>query len=424
MNIFSFLWIGAVLVVFPLGYQYILSLLIISSIFQYSALISNGTTSIPIFYFVEIILILRFLLPYKKSNTIAINSNMFLYAIFLIIYFWISSFFLANLFSGVKVYSASLSFEENFVTGGVGYQWSSSNINQLILISLNILTCFVIYQRRHVINSSFALKALVSTAVIFSLYSLIWLFYRPAAEAIQDVIYNSSHHANAIFENRLSGTFGEPSFAGVFIGSLIVPFFIMRGITLKLLSVFFLFLLLMNGSSSGFITFLASIVILFAFYFNSNVYIKPLSMMAFIFFVVTVFLLTEDYIYAYMASKSESTSGIVRAASNFSAVNIMIETLGLGLGIGSARISSLILSMLVNFGIPGVILLFLYINKSIGGVINCLSSKDNHDGKKIFSMILLSVFVGSCSANPDYSYGFMWSLIFIVITSKKQSYNE
>lgn len=180
----------------------------------------------------------------------------------------------------------------------------------------------------------------------------------------------------------------------------------------------------MNGSSSGFITFLASIVILFAFYFNSNVYIKTLSVMAFIFFVVIVFLLTEDYIYAYMASKSESTSGIVRAASNFNAVNIMIETLGLGLGIGSARISSLILSMLVNFGIPGVILLFLYINKSIGGVINCLSSKDNHDGKKIFSMILLSVFVGSCSANPDYSYGFMWSLIFIVITSKKQSYNE
>ncbi|MEM0655817.1 hypothetical protein AAFL31_29025 [Klebsiella huaxiensis] len=422
MDIWGTFWVLLSLLIFFFGYGPMFLLLVFSSLFQGSVALKFGDSGLPLFYFVECVAILRFVIPQRKSRWIINFNNMLLLrAFFLLILFWTSSFLVANLFSGARVYSPQLPFELNYFLGGVPLTWGFSNINQLILLSLNIIMLFCVFERRMELSNEIVMKGLFGIILIFSVYSFLWVFVRPAADLIQGVIYNSGGHANAIFEmGRLSGTFGEPSFAGVFLGSLAVPIFLVPKKTYKILSIILLFFLIKNNSSSGYFSFLISLIFVFIFYGRRDIFIKTFMVIFLLFITCITYFVFSDWILDYASQKSISDSGITRQASNISGIENLIDTYGFGVGVGSTRISSLIICIFANFGIVGAILLIAHVFSIIKRSTTQLSPH-----KLLFLGIALISFVGSFAANPDYSFAILWVfLYFAVIADCKQPDND
>lgn len=422
MDLFGIFWLVILCVSSLFGYRVIFSVLVVTSIFQSTSIINSGQLNVPLFYFVEIVLIIRFCFPDKRSGFVSFNNSVFIQVLGLILFFWIYSYLSSVFFSGMKVYSTRYSFEYNFYSSGTPLLWSGSNINQLALLTLNLVTSYMIYIRRQHLSAIFAINSITFTATIFSLYSLLWILYRPLAEVIQTIMYNSSHNANAVFESRLSGTFGEPSFAGVFIGALIVPLLSKKGYFYKFLSLLMCFFLIKNGSSSGFFTLVVSIIAFSMFYREWSLVKKMVGILSLTLIVGLTLVSLQDVIISYVSDKSASTSGIVRQASNDNAIGIILHTFGIGIGIGSARISSLMLGILANFGVIGTVLLILYFYNLIKSSSLRMNNTTGDNSKSVIILMLISVFVGSWAANPDYSYAFLWVVVFCSFLSDDIGY--
>ncbi|EMH4917612.1 hypothetical protein RGP44_000631 [Serratia marcescens] len=419
MNILSFVWLALAFATFFLHHRTIFALLIIASIFQSSAIINTGSNSLPIFYFIELVLITRFAFTSKNSTPVFnLKHRAFLQSLVIIILFWFFTYAFTHLFEGIRVYSPAYSFENNYAKKGISLVWGNNNIKQLILITLNLITLYVIYVKRREITPEYALKTIIFTTLVFSAYCLIWLLARPLANAIQILMYNSMHNANAIFESRLSGTFGEPSFAGIFIGATIVPLLVAKGLRLKLVALLMMLLLVKNGSTSGYFTLLTSLCGTFIFSPRFSLIQKALFSLSLVIASKLTFIFFLDKITDYADKKAQTISHLVRSASNYNALEIMYNTFGLGVGIGSARISSLPLSLLANFGILGTILLVGFI---VSKLIRSQYNVAGNEANSMLKFMLFSAFLGSCAANPDYSYGFIWVLIFsCLLTGKTQ----
>lgn len=407
MDFFSLFWVLLSLLCFVVKIPYCFSLLIISSIFQGVSL-NIASFSLPLFNYLEIITIIRFSIP-PKLGVLKVDPLRLLATLSLISIVALHSYLASVFFSGMKVYTPSISFENNFYTNGVALHWSMSNINQIILFALNVLTMFVIYQRRIELSIITSINQIKFTSVIFIVYSFTWLFYRPLAALAESFIYTTNHTATAIFENRLSGTFIEPSFAGLFIASLAIPFLSYKGIINKLIGVAFIFLLLKNGSTTAFFTFFISLF--FYLVILSNVSNKYKLFMLFFLPVLIIGLspFVIELLQKYTSEKATSTSGMVRQASNLSGLDNLYDTYGIGIGAGSARISSLGIGMLANFGVFGFLTILLYVVWLIRDSLKFTS--DLRQNKYVLTM-LLTCFFGSWAANPDYSFSFLWVLIF------------
>ncbi|MGP3034112.1 hypothetical protein ACTVNG_06055 [Serratia ureilytica] len=419
MNILSFVWLALAFATFFLHHRTIFALLILASIFQSSAIINTGNNSLPVFYFIELVLIIRFIFTSKDSESVLnIKHRVFIQSLALIVLFWFTTYAFTHLFEGMRVYSSAYSFEANYANKGFSLIWGNNNVKQLALITLNLLTLYVIYVKRHEITAEYALRVIIFTTLVFSAYCLVWLLARPVAHAIQVIMYNSMHNANAIFDSRLSGTFGEPSFAGIFIGATIVPLLMAKGFRLKLLSILMMLFLIKNGSTSGYFTLLTSLCGTFIFSPRFNLVKKVLFSISLIIVSKLTFILFLDKITAYADKKAQTVSNLVRSASNYNALEIMYNTFGLGAGIGSVRISSLALSLIANFGVIGSFLLVGFIiSKIIRSQRNIIGS----EAHSVLKFMLFSAFLGSCAANPDYSCGFIWVLIFCcLLTGKTQ----
>ncbi|MCF1303371.1 hypothetical protein [Raoultella ornithinolytica] len=405
MDIFGLFWILLSSIFIFLRYEYIFTLLIVSSLFQSGVAFKFGGSGLPVFYFIEILTIIKFSLPSRHNGFINFfNKDSFkIFSYILII--WFLTYLNTVLFSGIKVFSPAFSFEYNYYVKGVPLAFSSGNINQLVLITFNLITLYVFYKRRNLLSPDDAMRAIIISVIIFSSYCFIWIINKPFASIIEGVMYNAEHNANAVFESRLSGTFGEPSFAGIFIGSLIPPLFFSNKKILKIISVMMLFFLYKNASTSGIFTFMVSLSL--SFCIRGNLVKNALAIISIIIFSGLIYFSFETYITEYISNKSETGSGIVRQASNLNALNILVDTFGLGAGVGSARISSLLFSVLANFGLWATIYLVYIIVSFIRKSENVFSHS-----KKTLIMVLISAVLGSCSANPDYSYAFIWGLIF------------
>ena len=72
--------------------------------------------------------------------------------------------------------------------------------------------------------------------------------------------------------------------------------------------------------------------------------------------------------------KLSSSSGIERAYWNAISLQSLVDTMGLGVGIGSSRSSSLVIAMLSQLGIPGTMMIFILVCVLVRGVSGVASS--------------------------------------------------
>lgn len=415
MDIWSFIWILIALLVWPFGYKPIIFLLIISSIFQGSAFFSFGSTNITLFFGLEMLVILRLLLPTQASGVPKFNDKTSLNIFLIIIIFWLYTFFATNFFSGMRVYSTLAdSFESNYITRGLPLEWSKKNFSELIFLSTNLILSLLIYKRKEYITKDFFIKSIFISAFIFSIVSFFWQFYKPFYTFISLIFFNNPGWSITVLsgvEDRMASTFPEPSYAGLYISTLALPFLFREKFIFKIFGIVMLYWGYLNFSSTFFVGLILSIVLIFLYYKQNNLKNSTLIFISTLFFILLFLYSFNSLFIEYFSSKMLSGSGEIRNDSNHFAIEAFINSYFIGVGIGSIRASSLLLSMLANFGL----VLFIY---TLYVVYKLFSLRKEKDSKFLF-MLLLIAFFASFSSIPDYSLPFLWILIFANIASSK-----
>ncbi|MCY4766099.1 hypothetical protein [Klebsiella aerogenes] len=418
MDIWGGIWIVLAIVFFPFGYKPLLLLLVLSSIFQASSAFAFGPLNMPLAPFIEILFILRLFLPLGGKGFVSFRNKTVLMSFLLIGIVWGYTFLAANLFSGIRVYSSLQSFELNFITHGVPLRWSGANINQLIILSLHILTLGFVYYRRNEIDRAYFMKCIVFTLVVFISFCLIWKFTPGIYSVISPLIFNNtSYSITAIYEARAAGTFSEPSLAGLYIGSLAVPLLCTKNWVYKLIGICTLGIFLLNLSTTGLFTILISIPVIFIIMVRKTIrnymYISFLSMI-----LAVGAMPISEILSSYAAQKSASDSGLMRGAANSNAIENIINSYGFGIGVGSERASSLIIALINNLGFVILFIFIYHIYKMI---------KTDKDITSNIAIVLFFVaLIGSFAGNPEYTLAFMWVFLYAgisrggVLQSKEQ----
>ncbi|WP_313483086.1 hypothetical protein [Acinetobacter variabilis] len=412
MDLWGLLWLLTALVCFPFGYKPVVALLSISAVFQASKMITLFGINLPLFFCMELITILRLIIPYQNNGFLRLNTKLFIMICIFIFLIILQNLFATNFFNHIKVYSPENSFETNYFIGGEFLKFTNSNLSQMILITIHLILMYCFYIRRNFISKEFYLKTIFFSFFLFSLISIIWFKSRDTYFYLSSLVLNNDQYAlTALYENRLSSTFSEPSFAGLFLASMTLPILLYKSTKAIIFFSFVCFLGYLNMSGTYISGLLVSIGV-FLFFLSKNNYNKFIFFIPFILMGILIYYFSYNFLESYFMEKSVGISGIVRSDSNYFAIRNIIDSYFIGLGVGSVRISSLILNILASFGVMLTLFLFYLIYKSI--------SYKGQLSDRISLFILLICFLGAWSAIPDYTLSILWNFIFLNIVSSKK----
>lgn len=416
MDIWSLFWILLCLTVLPFHYKYSILILSLSAIFNASVILKFGGSALPLYAGVELIVILKLFSSYKGSGIIKFNDLYSGLIFFLIAILWLYTYLIANFFEGLRVYSGQVSFEDNYRASGVPLIWGSSNINQLVLLTIHLILLLLLYKRKKFISKNFYLKSILLSLIVFSLISFLWKFSPNLYFIFAEIFFNNNIKdiPPAINEGRLSGTFSEPSYAGVYIATFSLIMLVNKNVKYRLLGLILLSLGTLNLSASLLFTFCVSLIVIFIFS-NNRIDLKVLGTIFLVTITILVFFIFNDYIFQYVSDKSDSVSGVVRSASNWNAVSNFITSFGFGVGVGSERPSSLIVSIINNLGIFFTVFLIYVISKFIN------ISNDKYSNFLLMSLLI--AFFGCFTSIPEFTWPIIWNLIFANVCSASVGVN-
>ncbi len=146
LTIFGIVWcsIALIFILFPPKYLYVLMLT--SCVFQAASVFSLGNLWITPFFFTQILFIIK-ISPYFLTNGISYNlSKVTFYFSILVFFAFVVTFTAPSLFSGLRVVSPMYSFEVNYATSGTSLRFSMSNVSQICLFIINVITLLMAYR--------------------------------------------------------------------------------------------------------------------------------------------------------------------------------------------------------------------------------------------------------------------------------------
>lgn len=218
--------------------------------------------------------------------------------------------------------------------------------------------------------------------------------------------------------NRISATFTEPSFAGVFIAASFWALFPQKGLKYKYLCIFLFLCLIFNLSSIGIVSFLAGALI-YAFLFRRKSLIWIILSILLAYYIITQIPYLNVIFNGVLLDKLNSGSGINRTSADIFSWNLFLKTDGLGVGLGSHRTSSFLFNMLSNIGVIGFVIWTIFIFNVLKPLIKLL---DKHDALfvVIFSLVL---FCGQIAGVSELNLGIMWMWIFVAVIIKGKYVN-
>jgi hypothetical protein len=175
---------------------------------------------------------------------------------------------------------------------------------------------------------------------------------------------------------RISSTFWEPSLLGYsFVGS--IGIFLLGARNLRL-GIFALCVLLLSTSSLGYFGLIALIGVWLLTDHRTTSTMKWRAVAALVavcalFIVADQIALDGEVLRKMVLDKGESSSGVGRSIANQLALQTFIESGGLGVGVGSARGSSFIATLLATTGLAGTI---TFIGFAISLIAACVRKAD------------------------------------------------
>ncbi|CAI0922229.1 hypothetical protein D3C81_19960 [compost metagenome] len=418
LTIFGIIWCSLTLlfIFFPPKYLYVLMLT--SCVFQAASVFSFGSLWITPFFFTQILFLIK-LSPYVLANGFSINiSKVTFLFIVLVIFSILITMSAPSIFSGTRVVSSAFSFEINYATNGKPLRFSMSNISQLCLFIINVTTLLVTYRfAPKIIDFNQLYISYYLSIFIFTFFSLWWLVSRETLPV--DFLYsNGGYSITALAENRLASTYSEPSSAGAFIASSLAPLlFARRKFGILVLGIGMLFLLTLNRSSTAILTAITSFFLFFILR-GTNSQRVLISLCLLVIISSIVFILFGDTLISLYDHKMTSDSGIIRSWSNYLSLSALSDSYFLGLGLGSNRASSLLLTILTNLGVVGFVLFAVVVY-----VLTKPLFKNRSEPNALFFLTLFFGFIlGAFFSVPDISSPSLWMfLIYIASASSLTS---
>jgi len=347
-------------------------LLIIAIAFEASSAVNIGDRGIQPYYIVALWIILRafanLALGVRSKASMPEGAWLLLFGAIAIV----SAFVYPTVFAGIPVYEPKIGIDDGlFIRPPL--KFGLNNLAQAGFLACHICTMYALASLG--VSAAKARRAYLLTfyivvAVVFtqSLCQLIWiafpykLFLNNPGQALWDA---SSSAAGA----RNPGTFSEPSL----VGGLIVLYcigFMEEYLSGKSGAAKVLVALAATGAitSSGSIFVLTVFIVLLALKYSPFRFPWHLSMRRArrigwilllvvipVVLVLAVFPGYRDTLAAMTVSKGDSGSFINRTASDLYAFQLLAQTHGVGVGIGSSRSSSMLASLFSTVGIAGVL---------------------------------------------------------------------
>ncbi|WP_040726075.1 O-antigen polymerase [Thiomicrorhabdus sp. Kp2] len=413
--------------------------LLLAAIMQGSSAFVLGSINLPVFAFIQVLIIIRYFVLWLIAKKTKFELPFLIGKIFpLMVFFFLSTVIFTLLstvfFSGIPVLSPKLGIDNQYQYPQGILALSVSNFAQLMYLFLNIST--VLFVANYVLTKTnkFNIRRIFwmffGVTVVLYAYQYVFLFHGENSTLIDAFFFNNTSYAISNTQSfslmpRFSGSFLEPSMAGLFLSSLsaslaVVWFFLAKRERNNELLMFFILsfaLLLATTSSVGFISFfivslLALLVFIWKRWFRSKYQYFMIFVAVFFTLVIIVTFFKEFEVLFNFAlfDKFESDSYIHRSYSNVYSINLFFETYGMGVGLGNNRPSSAIFYLLSNIGLVSILLLYI-----IWRVLKHSISYMNSVPVLFFLVFTVTVLINMFFAVPDLNLSFLWlSLGFLI----------
>ncbi len=402
-------------------------LLVISTVFEASSIVSSGPVGIQPYYVVAILFVLQAII--RHPGLFAGGSSRFLP-------FWIlaaftivglgSAILLPVLFAGIPVYDPRLGIDAGFLYRPP-LQLAPGNFAQAVLLTINILVVIAAaaagpsLERTH--------KAFIAALYITAGIVIVQFACFATGLPFPTFLLNNNPGYGivnqSIHQLRPNGSFTEPSMAGAalaaFSGAALAMYLDRkRGIATGALAALAC-LLVASSSSLVALTMLVLLLMLSQRVIRWPWYImlNPLKRMSV--FVIAGLLSASllivpsvrNMVIAQTINKGSSASALVRFSADIYSLELLVKTHGLGVGLGSNRPSSLVTSILSQVGVAGFLLFAIAVFKIL--------SKIPQENRWI-RWSCIGLLLAMCLGVPDISYPFLWVLLAMAVQSKAYRY--
>ena len=431
ITVFGIIWFAILIILFFVPIKYTIGVLLISTIFQSTAVINLDDKGITATLVTEAYLLLRFLLikKVKSEKKVEEKANKKLINLF-VIFFLVSiiiSFLSSAVFDDIYIYNKFN--ERNPIFIGI----NASLIIRIIILFFNIISLYIIFKLKYLYDNEF-IKKIVTISIVIVLFVGFWEFLWKATNKViyfpYEFIYNNVGYAQGFNQGYLEGksnlanvrmnsTFLEPSYCGCF---LVASFYGILSINKDKKYNKFLYLIalaiVLNLSGTGIL--LLVVTGIYYFILNNKRKIKKSTIIK-IFFVGIIFLIflfSTGYIERILEmvfDKMESISGIQRSYYNKIALDIAKSTFFIGGGLNCYRASSFLCNLLGTVGIVGTFL-FLY---NLGVYLFKIRKKiETNDYYRLGYFYLIAVLIGMFISIPDITFLQMWFAIMYLVAVK------
>ena len=398
-------------------------LLVISTVFQASSIISSGPVGIQPYYFVAFAFILNAFV--RRPRMLIRNSRAatpFLALTAFLILGVTSALVLPILFAGVPVYDPHLSIDAGLLIRPP-LHLQMENLSQAVLLIINVLV--VAAAAANTSSVELVHKAFLAALWLIVGIVLVQCIFFAAGIHFPDFIFaNNPAYAVAAQSDqqfRPQGPFSEPSMAGAALAAYSGAFLAMyldrrRGIAAGALAS--LTCLLVASSSA--LAALAAVVLLLAAsqpLIRWPCYIRLDRVRRLSIFLITgvccasllLIPMIRSIMIAQTVNKSSSVSAVARFAADLYALNLVAGTHGLGVGLGSNRPSSFITSVLSQIGVAGSLLLLIVVIRAYSSIPREL---------RWIRWGGLGLMLSMCAGIPDLSYPLFWVMLAMAVQSK------
>lgn len=413
---FGYILLGILFVSFFLSYKYAVGILVISCVFQTANVIRLDDKVIQPFLICSLFLIIRSFISIPCVLSKLLKDKLSILLMLFMLYAIVVTLFLPFVFNGVTVFEDK-NVDDSVVQGGVPLHFNLNNITQIGYISLNSITLLFLWVNKHKVDCKM-LRTSFYIAILIVLIIGFWEFLSKTTGAFPyPVNFFRNNAEGMIYEGeafgvmRMSSLLGEASFCGAFLAASFWASLCMGKKKYYILSAFILLAIIFNLSGTGIMAFILGSLIYVLF---KGFHIKVLGTLVFIASLLIIVLFISGYgefFFDMIFTKSDTGSGMNRMEALLKSLDLILQTYGFGVGMGSHRGSEFLLDLIAQIGVLGAYLFFCIYKKMIYRL------KKEHLYLFVYALVLM---LAQCLSIPDFSYSPMWMVLFIAASYNKK----
>lgn len=403
----------------------LLGLLIAASIFQGSNALKFGTKGIPLFFMVEVAIVLcaivKCLLRPGRKTSLAGGFWLALFGAISIL----SAFLYPFLFAGIPVYDPVVGIDlGTFIRPPLHFTFS--NVTQSGFLFLHIATAYALTKIPYSKEKTY--KAYLLTFYLLTFCVFAQGFCQITGIPFPDSVVRNNPDlwvpANSSGLLRQPATFMEPSFAGACLIMYTIGFLLEylegKGKAFRvILALAASGCVTSTGSLFTLIIFMSYLLIRYSpFRFPWYIHVEKGKRMA----IFSAWLVVPAFFAAYLlanyqrillemtVSKGDSGSFLNRTTSDIYALGLLLHTYGIGVGLGSNRSSSLITSLVSNVGIAGSLAFAVF----CFGLLSRIPKADLW-----IKWAALALLFNMCVDVPDVTFPVLWVVLLLALQTQR-----